>query len=144
MHSVYIITGTILIIDIGPDIGMTIECLKDDKQLKTKGHEANVSFNLICYHPPPPGNPHSRQVRPFWPGSGEWFEADLSHGQGVGQIKNTIFSLILRSTCHFSRGLHNGCGPKDHIFRGKNVLKFETNVPMMHTQMDFIFLQKKD
>lgn len=35
MHSVYIITGTILIIDIGPDIGpdigMRIECLKDDK-----------------------------------------------------------------------------------------------------------------
>ena len=31
MHSVYIITETILITDIGPDIGMTIECLKDDK-----------------------------------------------------------------------------------------------------------------
>lgn len=31
MHSVYIITGTILIIDIDPDIDMRIECLKDDK-----------------------------------------------------------------------------------------------------------------
>ena len=31
MHSVYIITGTILIIDTGPDIDMRIECLKDDK-----------------------------------------------------------------------------------------------------------------
>ena len=28
-------------------------------------------------------------------------------GRGLGQIKN-IFSLILRSTCHFSRGLHDG------------------------------------
>ena len=53
MHSVYIITGTILIIDISPDIGMRIECLKDDKYLKTKGHEANVSFNYFDLLPSP-------------------------------------------------------------------------------------------
>ena len=39
----------------------------------------------------------------------------------MGQIKNIlIFRLILRSTCHFSRGLHDGRGPQDYIFLRKN------------------------
>ena len=37
----------------------------------------------------------------------------------MGQIKN-VFSLILRSTCHFSCGLHDGCGPQDYAFLRKN------------------------
>ena len=81
--------------------------------------------------------------------------------RGVGQIKN-IFSLILRSTCYFSRGLHLGCGPQDYVFLRKNAgicrrvvgwsnlskwksvfnemfLKFETNVRMMRSRVDFSF-----
>ena len=141
MHSVYIITGTVLIIDIGP----RIECLKDDNSLKLKGHETNASFNLTCYHPPPPPHQATPRTSPallawgwgiVWSGPVWW--------EGGGANQNTIFSWILQSTCHFLRGWHDGCGPQDHVFRGKNVLKFETNVCMMGTQMDFIFLQKKD
>ena len=62
-----------------------------------------VQFDLL---PTPPGQP-SGQVQPFGP----WV-------RGVGQIKN-IFSLILRSTCHFPCGLHDGCGPQDNVFQGK-------------------------
>ena len=36
----------------------------------------------------------------------------------VGQIKNSS-SLILRSTCHFSRGLHDDCGPQEYLFLRK-------------------------
>ena len=62
----------------------------------------------------PPGQPPG-QVQPFGPGGGELFEAVLSRGKGAVHIKNT-FSLIFRSTCHFSRGLHDGCGPQDYVF----------------------------
>ena len=91
------------------------------------------------------------------------FEALLSRGKGAVHIKNT-FSLILRSTCHFSRGLHDGCGPQDYVFLRQNsgicrrvaeekkpiniyvciskyVLKFQTNVRMMRTRMDSFFAQ---
>ena len=37
----------------------------------------------------------------------------------MGQIKNN-FSLILRSTFHLLRGLHDGCGPQDYIFLRAN------------------------
>ena len=76
----------------------------------------------------------------------------------MGQIN--IFSLVLRTTCYFSRGLHDDCGPKDYVFLRENagicrrvvgeeelikikvcpkgyVLK--TNVRMMCTRVDFIF-----
>ena len=36
----------------------------------------------------------------------------------MGQIKNN-FSLILRSTCHFSRGLHEAAELKTTYFKGK-------------------------
>ena len=36
----------------------------------------------------------------------------------MGQIN--IFSLVLRSTCYFSRGLHDDCGPNDHVFLREN------------------------
>ena len=34
----------------------------------------------------------------------------------MGHIKNISFSLVLRRTCHFSRGLQDGCGPQDYVF----------------------------
>ena len=36
----------------------------------------------------------------------------------MGQIKNN-FSLILRSTCYFSRGLHEAAELKTTYFKGK-------------------------
>jgi len=89
------------------------------------------------------------------------FEAVLCRGKWAGHIRN-IFSLILRSTCHFSRGLQDSCGPQDHVLlrqnagicrrvveekkpiniyvcTSKSVLKFQTNVRMMRTRMDFFF-----
>ena len=36
----------------------------------------------------------------------------------MGQIKNS-FSLILRSTCYFSRGLHEAAELKTTYFKGK-------------------------
>ena len=95
------------------------------------------------------------------PGSrrGELFEAVLSRESEVGQIKN-VFSLILRSTCHFSCGLHDGVRTSRlRIFKEKrrNLLEwlkrknlsiftsvFQTNVRMMRTRMDFFFLQKNE
>ena len=35
------------------------------------------------------------------------------------QIKNTL-PLILRSKCHFSGSLQDGCGPQDYVFSRKN------------------------
>ena len=52
------------------------------------------------------------EVQPLGPGGGELFVAVLSRAQGLGQIKNTL-SLVLRGTCYFSRGLHDGCGLQD-------------------------------
>ena len=59
------------------------------------------------------------QVQHFGRGAGKLFVAVLSHVRGVGQIKN-IFSLVLRGTCYFSRGLHNGCELQDYVFLRKN------------------------
>ena len=47
----------------------------------------------VTIPPPPPGQPRG-QVQPFGPGGGELFEADLSRGEGVGQIEyNFLFFL---------------------------------------------------
>ena len=77
---------------------------------KVQGIEPNFEKKKIQ----PPG-----QVQHFGPGAGKLFVAVLSHVRGVGQIKN-IFSLVLRGTCYFSRGLHNGCGLQDYVFLRKN------------------------
>ena len=83
--------------------------------------------------------------------------------RGAGHIKNT-FSLILRSRTRAFGSLHDGCRPQDYVFLRQNagicrrvveekkpincyvcvskyVLKFQTNVRMMRTRMDF-FSQK--
>ena len=62
----------------------------------------------------PSGQPPG-QVQPFGPRGG----GSCPGGRGLEQIKN-IFSLILRSMCHFSRGLHDGYGPQDYVFLRKN------------------------
>ena len=76
-------------------------------------------FDLLPSHPPL----LLGQVQPFRPGVGEWCEAVLCWGQGVGQIKN-IFSLIVQSMCHFLHRLHNGCRPHDYVFLRKNTRIF--------------------
>ena len=74
-----------------------------------------VQFDLL---PSPRATPG--QVRAFGPGDGELFEAVQSRGKVVGQIKNSS-CLILRSTRHFSRGLHDDCGPQEYVFLRKKV-----------------------
>ena len=85
----------------------------------------------------------------------------------MGYIKN-LFSLFLRTnTCHFSRGLHYGYGPKDYIFQGQTqkfagdwlernnlsklkfviedmFLKLQTNVRVMRTRMNFFCKRNKE
>ena len=65
----------------------------------------NLMHGLIC-----PVTISLGQVQPFGPRGGELFEAVLSQGVG-GREKKNIFSLILRSTCYFSRSMLEGCGP---------------------------------
>ena len=120
--------------------------------------------HLTCYHPP--GQP-LWQVQLFGPRGGELLEAAPCWGKWVRLIKSN-FSLILRSTCHFLRGLHDGCGPQDYILllQGQTqefveewlernnfsnfkvclwryVSKFQTNMGLMRTRM-FFFWQKKN
>ena len=75
-----------------------------------------VQFYLL---PSPLGNPGTSPALQVW----EWgivWSSPVPAGWWVGQIKKNIFSLILRSTSYFSRGLHNGCGLQDYIFLRKN------------------------
>ena len=74
-------------------------------------HAWFIQFYLL---PSPSGQPPG-QVQPFGPRGG----GSCPGGRGLEQIKN-IFSLILRSMCHFSRGLHDGYGPQDYVFLRKN------------------------
>ena len=75
-----------------------------------------VQFYLL---PSPLGNPGTSPALQVW----EWgivWSSPVLVGRWVGQIKKDIFSLILRSTSYFLRGLHNGCGLQDYIFLRKN------------------------
>ena len=84
------------------DMGLRIECLKDDniKGMKQMHH------SIWPFTIPPPGNPRVKSSL-----SGLGVENCLKQtclvGRGVGQIKNTIFSLILQS----------GCRLQDYVFR---------------------------
>ena len=71
-------------------------------------------FNFTCYHHPraTPGTSPAIRAR----GLGSVWSGPVA-GVGVGQIN--IFSLVLRSTFYFSRGLH-GCGPQDYVFLREN------------------------
>ena len=75
-----------------------------------------VQFYLLPF---PPGNPQDNSC-PSGPGVGNCLRRSCPRGRGVGQIYKKIFSLILRSTCYFSRGLHDGCGPQDYVLLRKN------------------------
>ena len=75
-----------------------------------------VQFYLL---PSPLGNRGTSPALQVW----EWgivWSSPVPVGRWVGQIKKDIFSLILRSTSYFLRGLHNGCGLQDYIFLRKN------------------------
>ena len=45
----------------------------------------------------PPGQPRG-QVQPFGPGGEELFEADLSRGEGAGQIENHFLLFLWRTS----------------------------------------------
>ena len=79
----------------------------------------NAWFYLL---PSPTPRQPLEQVQPFGPGAGELFEAVLSLVKGGGTNKN-IASLILRSMCYFSRGLHDDCGPQDYVLFSRNLLE---------------------
>ena len=53
------------------------------------------------------------------PGVGNCSKRSCPGDRGWGKFKNNL-SLILRSTCHFLRGLHDGCGPQDNVFLRAN------------------------
>ena len=75
---------------------------------------------MTCYHPPL-GQPGDKSNSSGPGGGGELFEAVQSREERVvRQIKNSS-SLILRSTCHFSRGLRDDCGPQEYLFLRKKV-----------------------
>ena len=74
-----------------------------------------VQFYLL---PSPPDNPWDKSS-PSGQGVENCLKQACRGARGVGQVKN-IFSLILRRTCYFSRGLHDGCGLKDYVFSRKN------------------------
>ena len=67
----------------------------------------------------PPGQPWDKSS-PSGLGVGNCLKQSCPGGMVGGANKKNIFSLILRSTSYFSRGLHNGCGLQDYIFLRKN------------------------
>ena len=65
---------------------------------------------LTCYHPPPPPEKPRDNSSPSGPGWGIISSGPVPVVGGVvGQIKSN-FSLILRSTCYFSRRVIMFCG----------------------------------
>ena len=63
---------------------------------------------------PPPDNPRYKSS-PTDQKLGSCLKRSCPGDRGMEQMKN-IFSSILWSTCHVSRGLHDGCGPQDQYF----------------------------
>ena len=66
----------------------------------------------------PSGNPRDRSS-PSAPGVGNCLKRSCSWEAGVGggaNKKYLFFSLFLRSTCYFSRGLHDGCILQDYAY----------------------------
>ena len=118
--------------------------------------------------PPPPGKPRDKSS-PSAPGVRyclkQFFPGDIKR---VRKIKN-IFSLILRSTCHFSRGLDKWLRTSRlRIFKGKPrnlseidwrrityiyqylslylkaCFKISKRMRMVRTQMDFFWKRMKE
>ena len=67
----------------------------------------------------PPGQPWDKSS-PSGPGVGNYLKQSCPGGKVGGANKKNVFSLILRSTSYFSRGLHDGCGLQEYIFLREN------------------------
>ena len=94
--------------------------LKPQENISLEVEFFAISLSLSCMvqfdlFPFPSGNPWDKSS-PSGPEVGNCLKRSCPGARGVGvkQIKN-ISSLILRSTCHFSRGIHDGCGPQHYV-----------------------------